>query len=103
MSKSLRSQVMIHFFKLYRGLTKSHIYYNLTSSKWILESLISPGVYLTTNKQLSNQIPFGTHQWVVADKSGLCKLPMGSVTDLTLSSCFPNKYTCNSGHCIPLR
>ena len=31
-----------------------------------------------------------------------CGKKEGEVSELTLSTCFPGKYTCDSGHCIEL-
>ena len=91
------------WYSSFRGLTKSHIYFNGTTSKWTLESLKRPDSYLVTNQLIDNHLPIGTHEWIVGDKSGLCKLPVDSKIELTFSACYPNKYTCNSGHCIALR
>ena len=32
----------------------------------------------------------------------ICGKKEGEVAELTLSTCFPGKYTCDSGHCIEL-
>ena len=32
----------------------------------------------------------------------MCAKPEGFITELTFSQCYPNKYTCNSGYCVPL-
>ena len=29
-------------------------------------------------------------------------LPLGRFTNFTFSTCYPNKFTCASGHCVPL-
>ena len=87
----------------YRGIMKSHIFYNSTSKHWILESFLKPGFWLETKHKFTSQIPIGTHNWIVGSENGLCQKEAGSIVVLTFSACYPNKYTCNSGHCIPLR
>ena len=82
---------------------KSHIYFNLTSAKWIMASLLKPGVWLETKDTFFHNMPIGTHDWVVGSQHGLCQVPIGNTVKLTFSNCYPNKYTCDSGHCIPLR
>ena len=51
-------------------------------SKWVLSFLRRP--------------------WFVMEDDGLCGLTNGSVVNLTFSMCYPDKYTCNTGECIPL-
>ena len=82
---------------------KSHIFYNSTSKKWTLQSLLKPGAWLETKHKLPKQIPIGTHDWIVGSDNSLCQMESGTEMVLTFSACYPNKYTCNSGHCIPLR
>lgn len=36
------------------------------------------------------------------NENGLCGKPEFSEIDLTLSKCFPDQFTCDSGLCIPL-
>ena len=86
----------------FRGFSKSHIYYDATTSKWILQSFVNPNISITTKSKWPYDIPLGTVQWQVTTDSGLCQLPKDSVAELTLSICYPDKYTCNSGHCIHL-
>ena len=87
----------------FRGLTKSHIYFNASAQRWHLQSLLDPDSYIITDVKFTDQIPIGTHKWMVATENGLCKMRSGLVTELTFSQCYPEKYTCNSGHCIALR
>ena len=48
-------------------------------------------------------MPIGTTHWKTGAKDHtLCELPSGSVAPLTFSYCYPDKFTCNSGHCKPL-
>ena len=47
-------------------------------------------------------MPIGTNHWKTGAKNALCDLPSGSVAPLTFSYCYPDKFTCNSGHCKPL-
>jgi hypothetical protein len=68
-----------------------------------MQSLLSPHIWIATQLKLPSEIPIGTHNWEVTTENGLCDQQIGHVTELTFSQCYPNKYTCNSGHCIPLR
>ena len=81
---------------------KSNIYYNSTSQQWIALSLRYPKKFLYTKNKMPFNIPVGTHTWVVGSHSSLCYLPEGEEVQLTFSNCFPMKYTCNNGDCIPL-
>ena len=57
---------------------------------------------METNGKMPNSIPLGTVSWKTGTENSLCGYPDGYVTSMTLSQCFPNKYTCDSGHCIEL-
>ena len=45
----------------------------------------------------------GRHDWEVMQDYAACKLRRGQTLTLTISQCYPNKYTCNNGDCISLR
>ena len=53
--------------------------------------------------------PFGCQNWLVslgANSTGdtkLCGRGEGEIIKLTLSSCFPDMFTCDNGDCIELR
>ena len=87
----------------FRGFTKSHIYYDKESSKWVLESLLEPDYKIVTRGKWPNQIPIGSYEWRVIAENGVCQKPEQSVHRLTFSQCFPNLFTCDTGHCIKLR
>ena len=53
--------------------------------------------------QDTNTYPMGTQTWVLGADLSMCNLKKGAYVNLTLSKCYPDKFTCNSGHCIPLR
>ena len=57
---------------------------------------------METEGDLSSLIPIGSYSWKTGSKNSWCSKPEGFTTDLTFSQCFPNKYTCDSGYCIPL-
>ncbi len=82
---------------LYRGAKYSHIYYDSSIEKWRLQSLKEPDKYVWTAK-----FPLGTSVWEIVTENGLCSKKPNSTMELTMSLCYPNKYTCNSGDCIPL-
>jgi hypothetical protein len=83
---------------LHRGAKISHIFFNDKTEKWTLQSLKDPTKFVQTGK-----FPIGTSVWEIIDEGGLCGLKSNSTKELTMSLCYPNKYTCNSGDCIPLR
>jgi hypothetical protein len=87
----------------FKGTMKSHIYYNATNEKWYLASLRHPTKYISTIVKMPFDVPFGTHKWYLETENSLCSKHEGHIQELTYSKCFPNKYTCNSGKCIPLR
>ena len=82
--------------------TKSNIYFNGTSQRWRLQSLLQPSKFMETEGDLSSLIPIGSYSWKTGSKNSWCSKPEGFTTDLTFSQCYPNKYTCDSGYCIPL-
>ena len=78
------------------------MYFNAKSKRWTLESLVNPEKFIETESDFSNLIPIGTHNWKTGSANSLCGSFKGTVTELSFSQCYPNKYTCNSGDCIPL-
>ena len=83
-------------------MQQSHIYFNATSKKWTLRSLANPDKFIETVSDLPNKIPVGSYKWQTGSVNSLCYKHKGYVSEMTFSKCFPNKYTCNSGHCIEL-
>ncbi len=59
---------------------------------WRIQSLRDPDIYL---EHESYEIPFGTRQWSVSPDSQICEQPDGSTIKLTISKCYPGKYTCD--------
>ena len=57
---------------------------------------------METFSKLDDGVPIGTHKWVTGSENALCGRLEGYTTEMTFSKCYPNKYTCNSGHCINL-
>ena len=55
-----------------------------------------------TTQKLPNDVPVGTYTWHLPFENALCQLPKDSIAELTLSTCYPNMFTCNSGECIPI-
>ena len=62
-----------------------------------------PTKYVQTVEILSEVLPIGSFNWVVTEIEAICKMQVGSVLELTMSQCYPDKYTCNNGDCITLR
>lgn len=86
----------------FRGSQNSHLFYDSTIMKWKLQSLRNESKFIQTAARLPEQLPIGTHVWEITVQDALCGLKVGSTLELTMSQCFPNMYTCNSGDCIPL-
>ena len=86
----------------FRGVQQSHIYYDSETEKWVLQSLKNPNRTLETVLRLPDNIPVGTYEWKTAAEYALCGKNLGYEASLTLSECFPGKYTCDSGHCAEL-
>ena len=84
-------------------MTNSHIFFDETTDRWRMESLRDPTKYLATTYKLPETVPIGTHIWSVMSENALCNLNTSETHELTFTTCFPDKYTCDSGHCIPLR
>ena len=84
----------------FRGLSQSHIYFNATLNKWVIRSIRDTEKYLVSNDLDPNDLPLGTHLWQLGTENSLCGKKAGHVMKLTFSTCYPNKYTCDSGHCI---
>ena len=47
-------------------------------------------------------LPIGSHEWEVKNDHSFCHLKEESIAKLTLSRCYPDKFTCASGQCIHL-
>lgn len=88
---------------LFRGSQNSMMYFDKDTFKWRLQSLRDPLKYIQTVSRLPEDLPIGTHNWEVSEDDTMCKLRKGQILELTMSQCFPNKYTCNNGDCIDLR
>ena len=56
--------------------------------------------YLLLAHPTGSTIPIGTHSWEVGSKSAVCDKAAGALHELTFSTCYPDKYTCNDGSCI---
>ena len=84
-------------------MSNSHIFFDNATDRWIMESLRDSTKFLATTNKLPDNLPMGTHVWSVMSENAICKLNTSQTHELTFTTCFPNKYTCDSGHCIPLR
>ena len=88
-----------------RGIVRSHIFFNCTreeeceTGKWILQSLIRPEMML----ELANDgLPIGRQKWNPIKGKTICEHQNGNSILLTFSQCYPGKFSCDSGQCIPL-
>ena len=85
-------------------MEKSHIFfkciqaYDCKYGTWILQSV------LDTNKTLEfdGELPIGVRNWEIKKDYAYCKKESGYKVNLTFSQCYPNKFTCGTGHCISL-
>ena len=52
--------------------------------------------------EFEDEFPIGTNEWKLKKDDAICNQEKGTKLRLTLSQCYPDKFTCRSGHCIPL-
>ena len=88
---------------LFRGSQNSIMRYHKETKKWRLQSLRNPLQMIQTVAELDEDLPIGTHVWEVTQDNAICKLRQNQTLELTISQCYPDKYTCNNGDCITLR
>ena len=85
-------------------MVKSHIYFrctpesNCNSGSWVLQSLLDPDMTL----EFDGDFPIGSRGWELKNDNAYCNKLRGQKVHLTFSQCYPNKFTCESGHCISL-
>ena len=85
-------------------MEKSHIFfeckedYKCSSGKWVLQSILQPKMTL----EFEGKTPIGSHYWESKSAGAFCNMKSGHKSKLTFSQCYPDKFTCYSGHCIPL-
>ena len=90
----------------FRGMGKSHIFYKCIREfecghhgKWVLESVLEPNMKL----EFEGTYPIGSHTWESKEDRAMCNENSGFKATLTFTQCYPDKFTCDSGHCIPLK
>ncbi len=79
------------------GIQNSEIYFDAGNNAWRLQSLRNEGrhLILLDDPSLSTDIiPLGNHQWSASGAS--------STRMLTLSACFPSRFTCRDGACVDI-
>jgi len=86
-----------------RGKANSQLFFDLDEQRWKLQSVKKPSKFLLMKNGDDDATPFGTELWTIGSKYAMCRKLEGEEQELTLSMCFPDKYTCNDGMCIPLR
>ena len=80
------------------------MYFDWEINQWKIESHIPPFPYLLMDNTGSNVSPIGRNSWkIVSTLENICGHVANTTIDLTLSSCYPDKFTCDNGDCIPLR
>ena len=50
----------------------------------------------------NSDFPMGRQKWDLIQGDTICNKDIGSSIQLTLSLCYPDKFTCDSGECVPL-
>ena len=50
----------------------------------------------------NSDFPMGRKIWNLNKGKSFCNNKIGDSVELTFSQCYPNKFTCDSGQCIPL-
>ncbi len=81
----------------------SHIYFDSSPgvNTWRLQSFKSPGSHLLmTRRSASDSLPFGTRTWTVGGAWDACGGGNNSTVKITISACYPKKFTCDDGTCI---
>ena len=64
-----------------------------------MQSLWDPAYILETK---NIDFPIGSNEWISKEDFALCNELSSYSKSLTLSQCYPDKFTCRSGHCIDL-
>ena len=85
----------------WRGLGKSHIYFLPKRKVWRLESFYATEKYADLTADDTDPFayyPLGRLNWKIYD--GICQMSDGASRSLTLTTCFPNKFTCDDGSCV---
>ena len=85
----------------WRGLGKSHIYFLPKQKVWRLESFYATEKYADLTADDTDPFayyPLGRLNWKIQD--GICQMSDGAIRSLTLTTCFPNKFTCDDGSCV---
>ncbi len=82
----------------------SHLYYDDRPDfmTWHLESLRSPGRSLVWEDPVDGEMPYGRHVWSARGARDICGRRQGDKITLTLSTCYPEQFTCDDGTCIAL-
>ena len=85
---------------------KSHIFYQCIREfecghhgKWVLQSVLEPNMTL----EFEGTYPIGSHTWESKEDRAMCNKNSGFKAMLTFTQCYPDRFTCDSGHCIPLK
>jgi len=85
----------------WRGLGKSHIYFVPKKKVWRLESFYAVEKYAdlaADDTDPNAYYPLGRLTWKVYD--GICQMEGGLSKSFTLTTCFPDKFTCDDGTCV---
>ena len=85
----------------WRGLGKSHIFFLPKTKAWRLESFYATEKYAdlpVDDTDPYSFYPLGRLKWKIYD--GICQMSKGERRSLTLTTCFPDKFTCDDGSCV---
>jgi hypothetical protein len=84
------------------GFEKSQIYFNTSLEAWILQSFEDPDMTLEAQESMEDDLPIGRQNWKIGKSFKRCNHKSGNNIKLTLSTCYPDHFTCNSGLCLLL-
>ena len=86
-----------------RGIARSHVFFKCSGNEecengsWIIQSLIKPDIML---ELASSDFPIGRNNWNFLHRKKICNVERS--IQLAFSSCYPGKFSCDSGQCVSL-
>ncbi len=80
------------------GIMNSHIYFDAKDSSWRIQSYRDEEKYLVSDR--NTIVPLGHQSW--ANGNPFCT-ERGNHFPLTLTTCYPGKFSCKDGSCVPIK
>ena len=72
--------------------------FKCNSGRWVLQSILEPKMIL----EFKGKNPIGSKFWTSKKDGAFCNEKSEHIAKLTFTQCYPGKFTCDSGHCIPI-